>query len=84
MIGMHLASLLRRTQPLPDQPLPPSDDMLRRLSERVLAAVGEGGQLKHPDSWVHRQTVDDIIGGTREWEDLVTPLRQLPPFVWPS
>ena len=68
----------------PGPPLPPSDDLLRRLSVRVLDAVRDGGRLTYPATSVHQAAVLDIIGGSRQWEELVTPLRQLPPFVWPS
>ena len=66
----------------PTPPLPPSDDKLRRLGEQVLSAVRSGGRL-NPGDYVHRQMVAEL-GGSREWEELITPLRQLPPFVWPS
>lgn len=68
----------------PGPPLPPSDDLLRRLGERVLSAVRDGGRLAYPETSVQTAALADTIGGSREWEELVTPLRQLPPFVWPS
>ena len=68
----------------PTPPLPPSDEKLRRLGERVLTAVRNGGRIDNPTTSVHIQVHREIIGGSREWEELITPLRQLPPFVWPS
>lgn len=72
--------ILRSPTPL----LPPSDDLLRRLGERVLTGVRNGGRLTYPETSVQQEALADTIGGSREWEELITPLRQLPPFVWPS
>ena len=77
MIRIPLGVLRPKTPPLP-----PSDDLLRRLGERVLTAVRNGCRL-NPGDYVHRQMVAEL-GGSRAWEELITPLRQLPPFVWPS
>ena len=79
MIRIPLGVLRPKTPPLP-----PSDEKLRRLGERVLTAVRNGGRLTYPATGVHRQLVLDTLGGSQQWEELVTPLRQLPPFVWPS
>jgi len=72
--------ILRPPSPL----LPPSDDLLRRLGERVLTGVRNGGRLTYPETSVQQEALANTIGGSREWEELITPLRQLPPFVWPS
>lgn len=65
-------------------PVIPSDESLRRLGQRVLSAVRDGGRLTFPATSVQQEALANTIGGSREWEELVTPLRQLPPFVWPS
>ena len=79
MIRIPLGVLRPKTPPLP-----PSDKTLRDLRERVLDAVRNGASVTYPTTSVHMQVHRDLIGGAREWEELVTPLRQLPPFVWPS
>ena len=63
-------------------PVIPSDETLRRLGNRVLSAVRDGGRI-NPGDYVHQQMVAEL-GGSQQWEELVTPLRQLPPFAWPS
>ena len=68
----------------PSPPLPPSDDMLRRLGERVLSAVRNGGRVTYPTTNPQIDALAKSIGGSREWEQLIDQLRQLPPFVWPS
>lgn len=77
-----------RAVSIPARKAAPSDREIQRLRDRLLDAsrshLRAGGRITYPTTSVHQQVVNDTIGGSWEWEELITPLRQLPPFVWPS
>jgi hypothetical protein len=78
--GPMMAALSGKCVTVP--PAPPSLKQLERLADKVINGVRRGGRVD-PGDYVHQQVVANL-GGTQAWEALITPLRQLPPFVWPS